>query len=123
MHLPLVICANDTSNPRSGHSGGGIGGLVCAAALSRYHDVAVDVYEAADALAAPGAPGVGVWPRAWKILSALGLADALGKAAVVPPEELQSASCLVSPFALHFRRSFARSVLELRTSARASLWC
>ena len=99
MHLPLVIGANDTSNPDPAtHSGGGIGGLVCAAALSRYHDVAVDVYEAADALAVPGAPGVGVWPRAWKILSALGLADALGKAAVVPPEELQSASCLALNF-------------------------
>ena len=87
---------------------------MCAAALSRYHDVAVDVYEAADALAAPGAPGVGVWPRAWKILSALGLADALGKAAVVPPEELQSASCLVSP--LRFAFSQVVRALGLRTS-------
>ncbi|KAH9940802.1 FAD/NAD(P)-binding domain-containing protein [Epithele typhae] len=67
--------------------GAGVGGLICAVALSRYHDIEVDLYEAANSFTAPGA-GIGVWPRAWKILSALGLADALSKVAVVPPNEL-----------------------------------
>lgn len=67
-------------------SGGGVGGLVCAVALSRYHDIQVDVYEAASAFTEVGA-GIGVWPRTWKILAALGLTDDLAKIAIVPPSE------------------------------------
>ncbi|KAI0741323.1 FAD/NAD(P)-binding domain-containing protein [Daedaleopsis nitida] len=67
--------------------GGGVGGLVCAVALSRYHDIPVDVYEAAGAFTEIGA-GIGVWPRAWKVLCSLGLADELSKIAIVPPTDI-----------------------------------
>ncbi|TBU57688.1 FAD/NAD(P)-binding domain-containing protein [Dichomitus squalens] len=66
--------------------GGGVGGLTCALALSRYHDIQVDVYESAAAFTEIGA-GIGLWPRSWKILCALGLADDLTKVAMVPPTE------------------------------------
>ncbi|KAM5530141.1 hypothetical protein V8D89_016197 [Ganoderma adspersum] len=66
--------------------GGGVGGLVCAVALSRYPDIQVDVYESAGAFTEIGA-GIGVWPRTWKILAALGLTDDLSKIAIVPPTE------------------------------------
>ncbi|KAI1796790.1 FAD/NAD(P)-binding domain-containing protein [Ganoderma leucocontextum] len=66
--------------------GGGVGGLVCAVALSRYHDIQVDVYESASAFTEIGA-GIGVWPRTWKILAALGLTDDFAKIAIVPPTE------------------------------------
>jgi len=52
--------------------GGGVGGLTCAVALSKYPDVDVDVYEAAATFTANG-PGVGVWLRTWRILQQLGL--------------------------------------------------
>ncbi|KAL7280677.1 hypothetical protein ACG7TL_005616 [Trametes sanguinea] len=65
--------------------GGGVGGLTCAVALSRSKDIQVDVYEAANEYAEIGA-GIGVWPRAWKVLCDLGLAGDLSKAAMVPPD-------------------------------------
>ncbi|RDX50877.1 FAD/NAD(P)-binding domain-containing protein [Lentinus brumalis] len=76
--------------------GGGVGGLVCAVALSRYHDIHIDVYEAASAFTEIGA-GIGVWPRAWKVLCSLGLADELAKIAVVPPTDIPQ-------IAFHFRK-------------------
>ena len=76
-------------------SGGGVGGLVCAVALSRHPDIHIDVYEAAAAFTEIGA-GIGVWPRAWKVLCALGLAEDLAKIAVVPPTDLPRACCVVS---------------------------
>ncbi|KAG1720677.1 salicylate hydroxylase [Suillus lakei] len=51
--------------------GGGVGGLTLAVALSRYQDIAVDVYEAAQTFCEIGA-GVGVWPRAFKVLRKFG---------------------------------------------------
>ncbi|EKM50052.1 uncharacterized protein PHACADRAFT_264550 [Phanerochaete carnosa HHB-10118-sp] len=65
--------------------GGGIGGLVLAVALSQAQDIDIDVYEAAREFAEVGA-GVGVWPRPWKILKALGLAQDLAQVTFVPPE-------------------------------------
>lgn len=47
-------------------SGGGVGGLTLAVALSRYQDIAIDVYEAAQSFCEIGA-GVGVWPRAFRV--------------------------------------------------------
>jgi hypothetical protein len=47
-------------------SGGGVGGLTLAVALSRHQDIAVDVYEAAQSFCEIGA-GVGVWPRAFRV--------------------------------------------------------
>lgn len=57
-------------------SGGGIGGLCLAVALSRYPDIDVNVYEAAETFKEIGA-GVMIWGRSWHILSRLGLQEAL----------------------------------------------
>lgn len=76
-------------------SGGGVGGLVCAVALSRYPDIQVDVYESAGAFTEIGA-GIGVWPRTWKILATLGLTDDLSKIAIVPPSEQPRMSPFIS---------------------------
>jgi 2-polyprenyl-6-methoxyphenol hydroxylase-like FAD-dependent oxidoreductase len=43
-----------------------VGGLTLAVALSRYPDITVDVYEAAQSFREIGA-GVGIWPRAFKV--------------------------------------------------------
>ncbi|KAG1778822.1 hypothetical protein EV702DRAFT_1186477 [Suillus placidus] len=51
--------------------GGGVGGLTLAVALSRYPDIVVDVYEAAQSFYEVGA-GFGIWPRAFKVLRKLG---------------------------------------------------
>ncbi|KAG1818991.1 salicylate hydroxylase [Suillus subaureus] len=51
--------------------GGGVGGLTLAVALSRYPDIVVDVYEAAQSFYEVGA-GIGIWPRAFKVLRKLG---------------------------------------------------
>lgn len=52
--------------------GAGIGGLTCALALAKYGDVQVDVYESASQLAEVGA-GIGIFPRPWKVIKALGI--------------------------------------------------
>lgn len=67
-------------------SGGGVGGLVLAVALSAHPDIQVDVYEAAHQFAEIGA-GIGMWPRVWKIMQALGLQDDLSRIAVIPPDD------------------------------------
>ncbi|OAX37334.1 FAD/NAD(P)-binding domain-containing protein [Rhizopogon vinicolor AM-OR11-026] len=51
--------------------GGGVGGLTLAVSLSRYPDIIVDVYEAAQSFREVGA-GVGIWPRSFKVLQKLG---------------------------------------------------
>ncbi|KAI0769448.1 FAD/NAD-P-binding domain-containing protein [Trametes elegans] len=78
-------------------SGGGIGGLVLAVALSRYTDVQVDLYEAADRFREIGA-GVMIWARTWEILALLGLADDFSRIAHAPPHRSPS-------IALDYRRS------------------
>ena len=62
-----------------------MGGLACAVALAQYPDIQVDIYEAASRFAEVGA-GVGVWPRAWKVVQALGLDHELAEVAVVAPD-------------------------------------
>jgi hypothetical protein len=47
-------------------SGGGVGGLTLAVALSKYPDIEVEVFEAARQFTEIGA-GVGIWPRAFKV--------------------------------------------------------
>ncbi|TFK91603.1 FAD/NAD(P)-binding domain-containing protein [Polyporus arcularius HHB13444] len=64
--------------------GGGIGGLTLAVALSRYHDIQVDVYEAAGQFKEIGA-GVMIWARTWEILSMLGMAENFARIAHAPP--------------------------------------
>ncbi|KAI0032990.1 hypothetical protein K488DRAFT_48695, partial [Vararia minispora EC-137] len=56
--------------------GGGVGGLTLAYALAKCQDVRVDVYEAATRFAEIGA-GVGLFWRTQRILTALGLRDAV----------------------------------------------
>jgi salicylate hydroxylase len=60
------------------NSGGGVGGLTCAIALSKYRDIEVTIYESAAKLTELGA-GVGIWPRPWRVLEALGVGDDLLK--------------------------------------------
>jgi salicylate hydroxylase len=55
-------------------SGGGIGGLTLAYALSKSPDIRVDVYEAASKFTEIGA-GIGVWWRTRQILKYLGLEE------------------------------------------------
>ncbi|KAF9225008.1 FAD/NAD(P)-binding domain-containing protein [Gyrodon lividus] len=52
--------------------GGGVGGLTLAVALSKYPDIQVEVFEAAKNFTEVGA-GVGLWPRAFKVLRKLGV--------------------------------------------------
>lgn len=62
------------------YSGGGVGGLLTAIALSRLSrdrkDIRVDLYEAAHEFTEIGA-GVTVWRRPWKALKSLGLEEEL----------------------------------------------
>ncbi|KAG2076203.1 salicylate hydroxylase [Suillus decipiens] len=51
--------------------GGGVGGLTLAVALSRYPDIVVDVYEAAQSFHEVGA-GIAIWPRTYKVLRKFG---------------------------------------------------
>ena len=55
-------------------SGGGVGGLTLAFALSRSPNIHVDVYEAASKFAEIGA-GIGLWWRTRQILTSLGLEE------------------------------------------------
>ena len=55
-------------------SGGGIGGLTLAVALSKSPNIRVDVYEAASKFTEIGA-GIGVWWRTRQILKSLGLEE------------------------------------------------
>jgi hypothetical protein len=55
-------------------SGGGVGGLTLAFALSKSPDIHVDVYEAASKFAEIGA-GIGVWWRTRQVLKSLGLEE------------------------------------------------
>ncbi len=57
-------------------SGGGIGGVTLALALSKYPDIRFDLYEAAGAFEEIGA-GVGIFARSLYALEDLGLIDAL----------------------------------------------
>ncbi|KII86083.1 hypothetical protein PLICRDRAFT_165768 [Plicaturopsis crispa FD-325 SS-3] len=52
--------------------GGGVGGMLCALALSQFPDIEVDIYEATAHFGEVGA-GIGIWPRTWDILEKLGV--------------------------------------------------
>ncbi|KJA23632.1 hypothetical protein HYPSUDRAFT_215178 [Hypholoma sublateritium FD-334 SS-4] len=56
--------------------GAGIGGLTAAVALSRYPDIEVEIFEAAEKLAELGA-GVGIFPRPWEVIKKLHLEEEL----------------------------------------------
>jgi hypothetical protein len=55
-------------------SGGGVGGLILAFALSRSPKIRVDVYEAASKFTEIGA-GIGIWWRTKQVLTSLGLEE------------------------------------------------
>jgi hypothetical protein len=55
-------------------SGGGVGGLTLAYALSKSPDIRIDVYEAASKFTEIGA-GIGVWWRTRQVLKYLGLEE------------------------------------------------
>jgi salicylate hydroxylase len=55
-------------------SGGGIGGLTLAYALSKSPDIHVDVYEAASKFTEIGA-GISIWWRTSQVLKSLGLEE------------------------------------------------
>jgi salicylate hydroxylase len=57
MASPIFSCPDSVCS-----SGGGVGGLTCALALSKYPDIDVVVYEAAAKFEELGA-GIGLWPR------------------------------------------------------------
>lgn len=59
-------------------------------ALSKYPDIEVDIYEAATKFSEVGA-GIGVWPRVWKILAALGLDTDLARVTALKPTYDQGA--------------------------------
>lgn len=67
------------------YSGGGISGLCLAVALSKFADIDVQVYEAAQRFKEIGA-GVMIWSRTWRILELMGLADDFSKIAHAPPD-------------------------------------
>ncbi|KAF8202568.1 hypothetical protein BJ912DRAFT_872417 [Pholiota molesta] len=56
--------------------GAGIGGLTLAVALSRYPNIEVEIFEAAEKLAEIGA-GIGLFPRAWEVIKKLHLEEDL----------------------------------------------
>ncbi|KAJ3725042.1 hypothetical protein DFJ43DRAFT_585119 [Lentinula guzmanii] len=64
--------------------GGGIGGLAHACALAKYSDITVNIYESAAKLSPFGA-GIGMWPRAWNVLCALGMGEDMAKITSVSP--------------------------------------
>ena len=63
-------------------SGGGIGGLMTAIALSRFSkergDIKIDIYESTSKFSEIGA-GIGFWLRSWNIMRKLGLDTSLEK--------------------------------------------
>ena len=80
-----------------GLSGAGLSGLAFAIALQRYaSDVEYEIYEGASQLSAVGA-GVGVQPRTWTIMQALGLEEALLK---ISGDEAESSACFLPPVVL-----------------------
>ncbi len=66
-------------------SGGGISGLCLAVALSKFPNIDVQIYEAAERFKEIGA-GVMIWSRTWRILELMGLADDFSKIAHAPPD-------------------------------------
>ena len=69
-------------------SGGGVGGLTLAFALSRSPNIRVDIYEAASKFAEIGA-GIGVWWRTIQVLTSLGLEEDITRLLPFHPGEDQ----------------------------------
>ena len=71
-------------------SGGGIAGLVSAAAIQHFsgenHDIKIDIYECARQFTEIGA-GVGMYLRPWKAMKTLGFEESLSKLLTHTPRE------------------------------------
>ena len=82
MYVLLCLHAvRSRTGPHRSHSGAGLTGLVFAHALAEYApDVAFELYEGATRLEELGA-GIGMQPRSWAVMQAIGLEDALLKLA------------------------------------------
>jgi 2-polyprenyl-6-methoxyphenol hydroxylase-like FAD-dependent oxidoreductase len=66
------------------HSGGGIGGLTLALALTPYADIVIDIYEAAARFEDIGA-GLGIWGRGIGVLRKMGLEKGIRAIATAAP--------------------------------------
>lgn len=69
------------------YSGGGLGGLIAARAISEFvglDKVELDVYEATTKMTEIGA-GIVIWPRTWELLKRIGLEERLTKLLPAPP--------------------------------------
>jgi hypothetical protein len=98
--IPAFILS--TSSPfHANFSGGGIGGLAFAVALSKVPGIEVHIYEAAHAFTNVGG-GIGTWSRGWEVLKKLGLAQELASLAE-PTAAKEGPSEFV---ALFFTRNF-----------------
>jgi salicylate hydroxylase len=67
-------------------SGGGVGGLTLAFALSRSPNIRVYVYEAASKFAEIGA-GIGLWWRTRQVLKSLGLEEDVNRLLTFRPSQ------------------------------------
>lgn len=99
------------------NSGGGIGGLCLAVALSRYQGIQVDLYEAAAQFREIGA-GVSIWARSWDILTALGLQAKLVDLAHGSPDMSASGEQSKQPNALQLTNITSQ---EFNTGSQTSL--
>uniref|UniRef100_A0A0W0FUL0 Putative salicylate hydroxylase n=1 Tax=Moniliophthora roreri TaxID=221103 RepID=A0A0W0FUL0_MONRR len=94
--------------------GNGIGGLTHAYALSRFPSISVNVYESTPELSVFGA-GIGMWPRTWAVLEAMGLADDMRKVSLSFPAQDKT-------LAFSFRRSDqAKGIEFLKMKGRGNL--
>jgi hypothetical protein len=85
-----LVCTWTLANIADGscfYSGGGIGGLVLAQALSRSAHIQVQVYEAASTISGKGT-GLGIFRRTWLILQKLGLGEAMDELCGAMGDEL-----------------------------------
>jgi hypothetical protein len=89
-YLQKIVCFLFPQNAyaTTPYSGGGVGGLILAFALSRSPNIRVDVYEAASKFAEIGA-GIGIWWRAKQVLTSLGLEEDIIRLLPFRPDEDQ----------------------------------
>ena len=78
-------------------SGGGIGGLTLALALSGLHDIALDVYDQATDFNIEIGAGISISPRNMPLLSKLGLAEDIATISGHRPGAPPSLLCFLIP--------------------------
>ncbi|PSR73284.1 hypothetical protein PHLCEN_2v10862, partial [Hermanssonia centrifuga] len=88
-------------------SGGGIAGSYLAVALSKYPDIHVNLYEAAERFTEVGA-GLTVWGRTWAALSSIGVESTL--------RDVETASAATSPSCDGMKSAVRRCMMEKKVS-------